>query len=68
MNETVLLNRKDRRKLEKKFHIESEKLERINKGDCYGCGKPVFVAQGQLYKLRNGQPSHKECRLSTGKS
>lgn len=62
MSDTPILNRRERRKLEKKFHLESEKLVRINKGDCFFCQELVFVAQGQLYTLKSGQPSHKVCR------
>jgi len=39
---------------------------RVNKGDCYFCKLPVFVAEGQAYKeaIVKGQRfmSHKSCR------
>lgn len=60
--EPVILNRAQRRKIEKKHHIKAEPMALVNRGDCYYCHLPVFVAQGQLITELNGIPTHKHCR------
>jgi len=58
----AVLNRAGRRRIEKTFHTKATPLPLIDKGDCWYCSKKVMVAQGQLYTLQSGQPSHKICR------
>jgi hypothetical protein len=40
----------------------TEPLDRVNGGDCPFCGKPVYMAEGQIVKTFNGHPTHKACR------
>lgn len=54
----------------KLFKAEVKPLERVNVGDCYYCGEPVWVAQGQQIKWikriagfgTTEYPTHKKCR------
>ncbi len=46
----------------KLYSAEVEKDVRKNGGDCYFCGKPVYISSGQLLKHIKGKPTHKPCR------
>lgn len=46
----------------KLYSAEVEKDVRKNGGNCYFCGKPVYISAGQLLKHIRGLPTHKPCR------
>lgn len=54
----------------KLLSAKKEPLERVNVGNCYYCGEPVLVGQGQAIKWKvlttpsdkQEYPTHKKCR------